>query len=422
LKIQNTIQNAFFNYGWLLPLLLPTVQVMGRGVTNTLWAAYLAWALVAMVGAQTRIPRSALAIYFALPIAFLCGVLAAEDIGAALHAWVKFTLHSLVFLFTLVALASRPRAAQRMLRCAGYAGLLLVTVLLVALCWQVTQPDFVPVLILQEDNLPFLTPFILALLWNTTDSRTRLALMVITTLIISGYVLYSDGRAALLGLTVALFLSMLFILRIKPTRALLIMVLFLGSAIALSSTTFFRDDRAVSVVQDQRSELLQTIDRFTSYRAAVWRQAIEHPPRHCAIGVGMSNVRLSQQVVTIKLPNAQSLRIAHLHNFILDAWYETGFIGLFALLAFLFYPIWQALQRLRSGGETTAPIGLVLASVAALLVSGLLSFSYTSRQFAFYLPMLLAALWHLSAHVPKADRQADKHGPRTGQESVIGAT
>lgn len=420
--MHKTVQNAFFSYGWLLPLWLPAVQVTGRGVTNSLWAVYLLWALVAVIGVRARIERGALGVYVALPMAFLCSVPAAEDLGAALHAWVKFTLHSLVFLITLLALSRRPQAVHQMLRCAGYAGLLLIAVLLVALSWQVAQPGFEPALVLLEDNLPFLTPFMLALLWNTSSSRIRLVLMAIVTLSVTGYVLYSGGRAALLGLSVALFMSTLFITGIKPMRALLIVALFLSSAIAVSSATFFRDYHATSSEQNRQSELLQTIDRFTSYRTTVWRQAIEHPPRNPAIGVGMSNVRLSQQVTTVELPGARSLRLGHLHNFILDAWYETGFIGLFALLVFIACPLWQGLQRLRTGDETAASIGLLMASVSALLVSGLLSFSYTSRQFALYLPMLLAALWYLSARLPSADQQPNKRNLSRDQESIIGAT
>ena len=56
------------------------------------------------------------------------------------------------------------------------------------------------------------------------------------------------------------------------------------------------------------------------------------------------------------------------------------------------------------------------------LVSSLLSFPYTSRQFVLYLPMLLTALWHLSARMPNVDQRPDKRNPSRAQESIIGTT
>ena len=92
-----------------------------------------------------------------------------------------------------------------------------------------------------------------------------------------------------------------------------------------------------------------------------------------------------------------NVHLGHLHNFLFDAWYETGLVGLTALLTFVTVPLVRGWRIARAGGEQGVWAGLFLASAAALLVAGLLSFSYASRQFALYLPMLLAALWSMPA-------------------------
>lgn len=399
--MRERIRTTFFEYGWLLPLLTPAAQVGGRALINILLLVYLLWALVAVPGSRVRIERPALGLYLVLLVAYLTSIPGALDMQAALHEWVKFTLHSLTFYFTLVVLLSRPPALQQLVAYLGYAGLLLLTALMVMMLWDMTQPDFLPVAALVEDNLPFLTPFMLALLWRSINSRYRAPVMVAVALMIFGYVLYSEGRAALLGLIVAMFLSMLLVLRTSRMRALIISIVVLGSAVAITSASFFRDHRsAPAVVQHQMkgedSRWIVTLDRFTSYRTVLWRQAMQNPPQNLLTGVGMANVALSGQVTTLDIQGETEVHLGHLHNFVFDAWYETGFLGLAALLVFVAYPFRRGWQVARAGGELSVPAGLLLASVAALLMGGLLSFSYASRQFALYLPMLLAAIWYLS--------------------------
>jgi O-antigen ligase len=409
--MRERIRTTFFEYGWLLPLLAPAAQVGGRALINILLLVYLLWALAAVPGSRVRIERPALGLYLALLAAYLISIPGALDMQASLHGWVKFTLHSLAFYFTLVVLLSRPLALQQLLAYLGYAGLLLLTALMVMLLWDMTQPDFLPVDALVEDNLPFLTPFMLVLLWRSINPRYRVAFMVVVALTIFGYVLYSEGRAALLGLIAALFLSMLLVLRTGKIRALVISIIVLGSAVAISSATFFREHRDIPVVVQQQgqsgdSQWMAKMDRFTSYRTVLWRQAMQNPPQNLLTGVGMANVALSGKVTTLDLPDETAVHLGHLHNFVFDAWYETGFLGLAALLAFVAYPFRRGWRVARAGGESSVPAGLLLASVAALLMGGLLSFSYASNQFALYLPMLLAALWYLSGPRQTGQHQA----------------
>lgn len=401
--MREKIRSAFFEYGWLLPLLTPAAQVGGRALINVLLLIYLLWALAAVPGTRVRLERPLLVVYAVLLIAYLCSIPGALDMKMATHEWVKFALHSLTFYVTSVVLWSRPQALARLIPALGYAGLILFAALLAVLPWKMMQPGFEPIAVLIEDNLPFLAPFMLILLWRGIGPRYRLAAMTALAALILVYVLYSEGRAALLGLIVALFLSMLLVVRTGRVKALIVSALVLGCAIVLSASTFFREHLNVPqtpAVPTQTSNTapgwIGTLDRFTSYRTVLWRQALQNPPSNLLTGVGMANVGLYDKVVTVEVGDT-SAHLGHLHNFLFDAWYATGFLGLAALLVFIGYPVWRGWQAARAADDASAlTAGLLLASVGALLAGGMLSFSYTSNQFSLYLPMLLAALWYLS--------------------------
>jgi len=121
----------------------------------------------------------------------------------------------------------------------------------------------------------------------------------------------------------------------------------------------------------------QTLDTFSSGRMRLWRGAVEHPPANPWIGVGLRNVENHREVFG-------ALTVQHLHNIFLDVWYDTGLLGLAALLGLLGYLCARALAGLRSGllGDEAR----WFATLAATLVTLLLNHSYTSIVFA---PLLL---------------------------------
>lgn len=403
--MREKIRSAFFEYGWLLPLLTPAAQVGGRALINILMLVYLVWALLAVPGSRMRLERparTALLLYGALLLAYLISVPGALDVDKALHEWVKFALHSLTFYFTLIVLTHRADALERLMVGLGVAGLLLLTALLAVLPWQIAKPGFLPTANMIEDNLPFLAPFVLYWAWIRLPARARLPAMAGLFAAIAAYVVFSQGRAALAGLLVALFVAVFFVVRTRHGIMLLLGGMALSVALAMSSANFFRgqeeSDRILTQQhqaqqrQEPEAAWVETLDRFTSFRTQLWRQALRNPPPSQLRGVGMGNAGLAGEVTTIQ----GAAHFGHLHNFLFDAWYETGLLGLGALLAFVAYPLVRGLRLVRTGIGPSVHAGLFLASAAALLTAGLLSFSYASRQFSVYLPMLLAALWFLS--------------------------
>lgn len=383
------IQAGFFSYGWLLPLLTPAAQVGGRALINVLLLIYLLWALITLPGSRVRVERKALLLFAAMLLAYLLSIPGALEMKPAFHEWVKFALHMLSFYITLAVLVQRPEALRRLIEALGVAGLVLLVALLAVLPFQMLKSDFLPTSHMIEDNLPFLLPFSLYYLAVLRGQR-RVGLVLLG--VVLGYVAMSQGRAALAWLLAALLVYGMLVLRWRMGRVAAVGLVLLALAVGFSYDTFFR--------QAGVTDWVAWLDKFTSLRSQVWRQALAHPPSNLLLGVGMGNVSAYSEVVVV----GQGLHLGHLHNFLFDAWYETGLLGLTALLGFIAVPFARGWRVARGGGETGAWAGLFLASATALLVSGLLSFSYTSRQFALYLPMLLAALWFMSARLAGAER------------------
>lgn len=380
------VRNAFFRIGWLLPVILPLAQVGGRALANVLAGVYLIWAVAAVLGMSARVSRLTLALYLAVPAAFLLSLWGAHDVSGGFRDWFKIATHISVFYFTLIALQQRASGAPELARAWGVVAVVLVMLLYLVLPVQLMDPQFQPTQALKEDNLPFLLPFglcLLSLLGRPALRWTAIGLFAAAAL---GYVVFSEGRAALLAMAVGLLVYGVVTVRMRWRWALGLAAALLVLGIGFGYSTFFRG-------MDEAGTVTSALDRFTSARTVIWRHAVDHPPENLLIGVGVGNLGEDNPVLQI----SDGLAVGHLHNVLLDVWYETGLIGLAALLVFLVHVMvrtaraWPALD-----GSARQYGGLALAGVAAIFTGALLSFSYGSWQFDVYMFMLLAVLVHLA--------------------------
>lgn len=117
----------------------------------------------------------------------------------------------------------------------------------------------------------------------------------------------------------------------------------------------------------------------------------------------MGNTRYAKDVVTIsalRMQDGEVLKykhkVRHLHNFILDSWYETGLFGSVALLVLLFYFLFKGVKTFVTNTGRQEMIIIFLTSFMAILVSGFSSFSYTSNQFTLFLFLISGGLYYLS--------------------------
>lgn len=385
--VAESIHSGFYRWGWLMPAFFPLAQVLGRGAFNTLSGLYFLWALASLRSLPSenrglRPHRWFIALYGLMLAIWALSLTQAVDPQKGGYDLLRYMQYSLTGLFTLMALQHAPQQLPRLMRALAWGALLVIVVLYLQLPYYLIAVDFNPAQQLREDNLPWLLPFLLLTLITRPRARWLVAIAVTAFTI---YVALSQGRAALLGLLMALGVFGVLGYRIRMRVVLATALAVLAMGIVLGQR-FFRGLSSVGFD-------FATLDRFTSGRATIWWQALSTPPDNPWLGVGVGNVVSHSEVLRIG-----EATVKHLHNFLFDAWFETGLLGLSAFLVLIGAVIAHTVRlwpQLDTGHRRIA--AAALAGISALLTAGLFSFSYTSRQFALYLFLLFAILLALPA-------------------------
>jgi O-antigen ligase len=338
--------------------------------------------------------------YLALVGIFLTGVPGAVDPGASLKTWSVFLMLSFSFLLMRAAMGESAGHPDRFLGATALFGALALAALVLLIPYYAfgwSGVPFTPMLQLKEDGLPFLLPFILGWVWRRGGERWRYGAMAGIALVALAYVVLAQGRAALLGMIVGLAVFCWAVLgwRLRWGALLAAVVLTIGFLANLGS--FLRGSNV---------DVSHRLDAFTSGRTIMWRQAIQHPPERTWLGVGMGNVAQTPEILDMGTTG----KAKHLHNFLMDAWYETGLLGVGALLALIGSVLVQLSGNWRNlPPEDRQRAGILLSALMAIIAAALFSFGYTSRYFALYGFVCLGGLSYFAAIRAAADRSPDRH-------------
>ena len=382
------VRDGFFRWGWLAPAFLPLASVAGRGAFNILSGVYFLWALASVSlapgkASAIRQQRWFLASYGLMLFVWSLSLTQASDPRNGGFHLLRYLQYSLTGLFSLVALQQSSIQLSRLMRAMAWGSMLLILVLYLQLPYFLLAIEFLPWQQLHEDNLPWLLPFLLLAIFSQARSRWWL---LATIGAFAVYIGLSQGRAALLAMLAALTVFSILGLHLGKRYWLAagVGVVVLGIAFG---QRFFRGVSAIGFD-------FATVDRFTNGRATIWWQALSLPPENPWLGVGIGNLGSRVDILRIDdLAGIGEVTVRHLHNFILDAWFETGILGLSAFLAMLGVVLARVLRTWPFfDQEHRRIVAAALAGVAALLTAGLLSFSYMSKQLALYLYLLLAIL------------------------------
>ncbi len=391
--LHEKITTAFFRIGWLLPVTLPIIEITGRGVFNSLTAFYGVWGLLAMPGRWRRIDRTLLWVYLLPVVVFGISLISAVDLQRGGQTWVKFAYVILTLFFTVAAMTEHPENQQRFFRWMGISAGATLVVLVVHSLIVSGGTQLVLTHQMRERDLPFLLPFAILALGQIESLPKRRALVALAIALVAVAIILSAGRSALVGLLAASCILGLLRFRMHPAflAAFCLVVVIAGALI--SGSWFFRD----ATLGQRPADVLDTV---SSKRTIIWRQALASPPENQLIGVGMGNVRFYEEILDLR----NGSKVRHLHNFLLDCWYETGFLGLLALLtsygiigrrAWIAWPTLSPLQRDR--------LATLIAAAVAIFAAGMLSFSYYSPQFTSYLFVLFAGIWVVTARTTPPD-------------------
>ncbi len=394
IHLHSRMRQQFLNRGWLLVAWLPLCQILGYAVFNFTAAFYLLWAVLALLGMPLRLPRVMVWLYVALLAGYLLGVILSADPSDSFRSWGVFSLYSVFWVLVVWRIGNQVDLRHQLARAFGGVAVIILIVLYVKLVYfHLARPGFDPQLLLQKDNLPFLMPFIFYLISRSSLSiiLRRVAVTGAITVILA-YIVMSLGRAALLGMVAGLMVYAGLILPVRQRRWLPL-VLIAAVLFALAGR-----HHPWVMIHEESLSVYQTLNRISSQRLSIWKHALESPPERIWTGAGMGRSKDSA--------SAHEAQVKHLHNFMLDCWYETGRLGLIALLLWLGYLIIRSLRRLPQCLPVQRPLMVTwLAAAAAIMTSALFSFSYASKQFALYQFMFLALAATTIIHRPDAPRR-----------------
>lgn len=376
-------QQLFFRYGWALPAVLPLAQIFGRTVFTMLGVVYIIWAATALYGRRYSFDMRIMAAYLLLVLAYALAVPFAAEPLRLLEDYMIFLVFSLIPLFTLASLACVENAQRRLVDVIAWVAALAVILLYLQLAYGLSQPKFVPEHFMREDNLPFLAPFLIYRLRRRYSGSGGRWLAGAAVASILAYVLMSHGRAALVGLIVGMGAYAYLVMAHPLRRIALAAVALLCMAVFARGQDFIERLRHATTMED-------SMDTLSSMRTAMWRSALANPPDNIWIGVGIGNASSSSKVFSAAVGGQEKRAPKHLHNFLLDCWYETGVAGLGALLVWLGTLLHRAINNWRhSLDDQKERIGVMLAASFAIIANALFSYSYLSKQFVIYLSLFL---------------------------------
>lgn len=377
-------QDAFFSWGWLLPALFPASQIGGRALFNVLDYSYALWGLLSCPGRSVGADRGFVVGYLLLLGAFLLSVFGAEEFLVGLRAWGQFVLQSAIGILTLLALRQDPENLGRLRYALGLGGFFMLFWQYVALVYYWQSGAFEPQQ-LRDGNLPFLLPFMLA--WVATEPRLRPwrgAAFGSIILLAFSYIVLSHGRTSLVAAIIALTGFGILIWRWSWRRTLL----FLLVIAVLAAALILGPLRKLPVTDLN----LLDLGTISSGRTLIWEQALKNPPEQPWLGVGMGHGSFASEVLTFELAGQQH-QVRHLHNLLLDVWYETGLLGVGTLVFFIGYVLMRAVRNWFSlNSQERETLGLFMIAALAILTGTLLDFNYTSRYFSCYFFLCLGVI------------------------------
>lgn len=381
----------FQQNGWYLLMFLPLLDLAGRAVFNIVFYVFALFALVT-VTVSWRLPKIQKGLFIALHLSIFLSLLLTHNLSTLYQSWLKYAVEMLAFFILLYYLRNNIISTQGVFNWLGGIGALTIIVTLTVMLIQwVLEPNIAfAVGKVNKDVLPWLVPFAIPWAYQQAKPQFRwvavLALIVITLFIGIG----TQGRTAILATILATSVLFVMYFRIKLWCVALALLLIIGTVVVVMPNVMRGALEAPGA---------QVLDRLTSGRAVLWRQAIQHPPENPWIGIGFAN-KEGKAVVTY----IGDEKVKHLHNLLMDCWYEIGYLGLAVFMLWMGYHWWLLLRMSRNGNDVEKKQAAILcASIVAMMVEGMFAVSMNSRMFSVYLCLVFALATFMTAKQnPKA--------------------
>lgn len=374
---------------WLLlaPVLVVFFFQLGRGLGNTGYVLYWIAALVVLTRQRNFDFPVAASVLFAVLLAW--GTLSAA-LSLAPHSaywvWAKYALLGSAYFITWQLVRQIPQfSLSRALEVIGVVGLFSFVLYAVRFFILLGSPDFRPESQIQGFVPAYLSPFTLYLLSRTFPGKRGVYLGLAYLVGLALLLVFSNSLTEVLTLATALVVLAFFV--VPGTRWLM---LSLGSVVLFFIALIGLFDPAGAVlgqIPGHDGSWFSLLDRLSSHRSQIWYQALTDPPPNPWLGVGTGNVGLYPPVLI-----TETHIVRHLHNLLLDCWYEIGLVGLLVYLSF--YGAQIRAMRLGTKNMDALHRGVMYASVAGIFVAAMLEQSHRSHHVAMFVPFLFALYSH----------------------------
>jgi len=393
------VTEHFYRWGWLAPALLPVTQLGGRALFTVVVWLYFFWGCAVFIREKVQLDKRYLLLFGALIVSYSLSIPLAEDSMRAFRKWTGYASMASVFVFTWMVLEVKGiEAARKLVKWIAIFGLLMLGGAYLQMFIRLGSETLIHNIHLKEDSMPYLMPFVFLFLYRLEARGLCWVALIAAAIAFIYYIFLSQGRAAQLAAALNIFVLLFVGLRIRWYLAAFGACLVLAGIAAGNWSTFYQ-------LSGNEQNLYDLLNKFTSYRWVIWDHALEHSPDNHFFGYGMGNIRFIEEVVRY----SDTSSVGHLHNFILDVWFETGWLGLVSLFSMLTFTLCRGAKVLVSlDSEQRLLAGAAFAAVAAILVAGLFSFSYASKQFGAYMMLCLAILaWLACQHDRTVAKDSD---------------
>lgn len=379
------LRDAFQKYALVIPALMPMVYSVGRAPGEILLVTYLLWGILSLRLRDFRDTPLLGILYLAVAISFGLGIIDSLNPARGMKAYLEFSVSLLTVFFTLMCLRE-DRFRGDIQRWLGMAALIAIGVFVIRFGYYALQPDFNPAIQVNGMAAATLLPLTYVFFHGHFDQGKGNRLFLFLLLIYLPPLLLADSRTEVVMVLAGLIVLFGFYLH----RLGLLVVLGLIALPLIVLIDAYLWGRIFNLEQGW----FAVLDRFSSIRLSIWKLPFENPPPNPWIGVGMANSGLYIQ--------AADLPVKHMHNFVLEIWYETGWIGFFTFFSFCAVLLRGLPRAYRSlEGERRLLFSAILGSAVAVIIAAALDKGYTAHLFSIYLMFCMAALFFWSRDLPK---------------------
>ncbi len=365
----------FMRYILLLPVVVMASYYIGRGMGDCLQLLYIVGGLYSLRNMDFSEHKTVLWLFGVLLLLFSISVFYPDFSLRSLKYWALCALSGLVIVFT-VGTASKNTDKINYYLLAWVPVALLFGLAVELGYFYFWLAEFHPATQVNGMVLAALAPLVLL---STKEPRKLQWLLHLLFFVAAALLLIlADSRTEILMLIVSygLFFTLYY-------RKIFALILILPSAILVTvvADSYLYDATILTFSGDW----YHWLDRLSSTRLSIWSEALSHPPDHYFIGVGPSRA--------MEFLNGVNY-VKHLHNLLVEIWFETGVLGLIAYLSLLYALLSGMPLAYRSlAGVERWVYSVFLAAGAAAFIGAMLDKGYLHPLTRYYMLFCFTVLY-----------------------------